>query len=818
MKKSTKLMISLGSIASVISLPLIAASCGGTKKEDPKPNNPELKEVQDSLNNVTVSVTDKNKLPNAVQVADVTIGGKVDGFTYVVEGLTPNNTTGELTIRVKSSKGQVSATRDLKISGFTRENSQNGDNQGDNGQKPSPTPETEQEKLAKKITFGYNGTINETVTDFDNTKITLGKNDGFNIDRSKTVLRKNTGLSNSIFPTRQTFAIAKLTLTKENKIFDFYVKFQTKQNNPVGIQVLKTEFDDGEDIKISVPANENEFKSQAEFVYNGNLRNKFDETKLRLVENFGFAYKILEKETGTFSTGDKYLVLKIRISKTEINEFDVYVRFTKEKGDFVDKLVFDNLKRATVKAEIENKIKYEGTLVVKDFSLDKVKGEQLPAGTTIEAKEVQKNDSKAIVKVLATKNSETFTYYVKFELESAKTKITFTTQNEFDTLAKQQKEATVKAEIENKIKYEGTLVIKDFSLDKVKGEQLPAGTTIEAKEVQKNDSKAIVKVLATKNSETFTYYVKFELESAKTKITFTTQNEFDTLAKQQKEATVKAEIENKIKYEGTLVIKDFSLDKVKGEQLPAGTTIEAKEVQKNDSKAIVKVLATKNSETFTYYVKFELESAKTKITFTTQNEFDTLAKQQKEATVKAEIENKIKYEGTLVIKDFSLDKVKGEQLPAGTTIEAKEVQKNDSKAIVKVLATKNSETFTYYVKFELESAKTKITFTTQNEFDTLAKQQKEATVKAEIENKIKYEGTLVIKDFSLDKVKGEQLPAGTTIEAKEVQKNDSKAIVKVLATKNSETFTYYVKFELESAKTKITFTTQNEFDTLNVKM
>nr|WP_277345691.1 lipoprotein 17-related variable surface protein [Mycoplasma phocoeninasale] len=222
--------LSPGSIASVISLPLIAASCGGTKKEDPKPNNPSQKDVQDSLNNVTVTVVDKNKLASAVKVADVTVNGKANGFTYVIESIIPNDTAGELAVKVKSSKGDISATKDLKIEGFTK--------------KITPAPEDEEQKLRREVSFTYNGTITESSTPQNfKDNIRLSGNSTFVIDPGGTIIVKIKTEASSVPPTVKKYALIKLTLKKESKSLDFYVKFALNTANVMGIKTDKEEFD-----------------------------------------------------------------------------------------------------------------------------------------------------------------------------------------------------------------------------------------------------------------------------------------------------------------------------------------------------------------------------------------------------------------------------------------------------------------------------------------------------------------------------------------------------------------------------------------------
>ncbi|MBN0970873.1 variable surface lipoprotein [Mycoplasma phocoeninasale] len=535
MKKSTKLMISLGSIASVISLPLIAASCGGTKKENPKPDNPELKEVQDSLNNVTVDVTNKNKLASTVQKNEVTIAGKIVGFTFTVESITANDTAGELTVVVKSTKGQTSATKTLTINGFKKQNNQNGGgNQGDDGQKPSPTPETEQEKLAKKITFDYKGTINDTVANFDTTKIILGKNDGFDIEKSQIVVKKKIGPALSIFPSNETFAIVKLVLKKENKMFDFYVKFQTKKDNPVGIQVLKSEFDSGEEIqKQNQEENmlsKQEFEKNAKFTYN-NLSNMFNKSNVKLTGVSGYDFDVINSLTSLDSVGElRHHIAKIAIKRNNKTLFEVFVKFIFTGNIFTNDKEYNDLlnKNAEEKLRTQITFTYAGPInkMGTDFQIGKItlaNNEDFKIDPNV-APVIKIN---VIVKLVLKNATKSHDFYVKFEAEKANAVVgnKDNIKAEFDKIvADELKAAEEKLRAQITFTYAGpinkmgtdfqigkiTLANnEDFKIDpnvapviKIKTEGQPAKTYVIVKLVLKN---------ATKSHD---FYVKFEAEKA----------------------------------------------------------------------------------------------------------------------------------------------------------------------------------------------------------------------------------------------------------------------------------------------------------------
>ncbi|QJG66530.1 hypothetical protein HGG64_02345 [Mycoplasma phocoeninasale] len=299
----------------MISLPLIAASCGGTKKEDPKPNNPELKEVQDSLNNVTVTVANKNKLASTVQNNEVTVG-TVAGFTFTVESVTGNDTTGELTVVVKSTKGQTSATKEFKISGFTKKSAD---------QQPK---ETEEQKLRREAIFKYNGTPTEaTSLNLDN--IVLEKNQGFQIDKANSQIKIKIEAS-TLPPSVKKYAIAKLVLKKETKSYDFYVKFQLEQENPNGTKTTKEEFDQIKEPEVLTP--EQKWEKIIITYKDNSLKNvvDFDFSNVELSDNTF----TLETSKSKFITKGNEVIAKL-VAKDGNKTFTKYLKLILSKNNVV---------------------------------------------------------------------------------------------------------------------------------------------------------------------------------------------------------------------------------------------------------------------------------------------------------------------------------------------------------------------------------------------------------------------------------------------------------------------------------------------------
>ncbi|AXE60789.1 proline-rich putative variable surface lipoprotein [[Mycoplasma] phocae] len=102
--------------------------------------------------------------------------------------------------------------------------------------------ELEEQKLRNTIIFTYQNSIDAKASNYDSKQIKLEKNDGFSIDHSKSEVNIKSEAISSIFPNIKNYAIAKLTLTKGTKSFDFYVKFEVEKTNSKGLQVDKSEF------------------------------------------------------------------------------------------------------------------------------------------------------------------------------------------------------------------------------------------------------------------------------------------------------------------------------------------------------------------------------------------------------------------------------------------------------------------------------------------------------------------------------------------------------------------------------------------------
>ncbi|MBN0970870.1 hypothetical protein JV176_02530 [Mycoplasma sp. CSL 7498] len=427
----------------MISLPLIAASCGGTKKENPKPENPELKEVQDSLNNVTVDVADKNKLASTVQKTDVTVG-TVTGFTFTVESVTGNDTTGELTVVVKSTKGQTSATKEFKISGFMKK---------DADQQPK---ETEEQKLRREVSFTYNGTITEgsTPQNFKD-NIRLSENSNFVIDPGATIIVKIKTEASSVPPTVKKYALIKLTLKKESKSLDFYVKFALNTANVMGIKTNKEEFDsiknqEQQPMPKPEPKLEDKLKS-VKYSFKGTITktSDFSKEKITIVDASEFT---LDLENSISTIKGNEILVKLVVKHGNVKFADVYVKFVvdaKTENPQVSALANSDEFDAALKEELKAKLamakySFKGTITkTSDFSKEKITIVDAPEFTldlensisTIKGNEI-------LVKLVVKHGNVKFAdVYVKFVVDANPQVSALANSDEFDAALKEELKA-----------------------------------------------------------------------------------------------------------------------------------------------------------------------------------------------------------------------------------------------------------------------------------------------------------------------------------------------------------------------------------------
>ncbi|AXE60797.1 hypothetical protein DA803_01695 [[Mycoplasma] phocae] len=403
-------MITPGSIASVITLPLVAAACNNTKTEPAPAPDPNLdqKAVTDSLNNIKIEVANKNKLPKEVKKTDITISDQVSGFTYSVESLSPNDKTGELTVKVKSTKNNLSATKDIKIEGFKKETKE--DDKKDKDDMPTPpAPKvlTEAEFKAK-AKFTYSGNLN---TNFDKSKIELKDADGYTFK----VLDFRSGLR----LTGEKFYVSKLEIQKENKKqYDVYVKFSADKIEFVNKEALQELIDQELSKKITEAVAD--FKTKAEYKYNGQITDSapyiFKSTNVAFKAD-GYTSTFVSSKT---KLGDSVLA-KFKIFKSDEQNvtFDVYVKFTynmmNKKADFTTKEEYDKL---AIKIELKDKIKYEGKVTIDTFNIAKIKLDDGIKDLKINVKErviKDKKNNKIIVQISASKNSNNYLFLVEFK-------------------------------------------------------------------------------------------------------------------------------------------------------------------------------------------------------------------------------------------------------------------------------------------------------------------------------------------------------------------------------------------------------------------
>ncbi|WP_170120263.1 lipoprotein 17-related variable surface protein [[Mycoplasma] phocidae] len=398
-----------GSIASVITLPLVAAACNNTKPE-PKPNT-DQEAVNKSLDNIKVEVADKNKLPKEVKKTDITISDQVSGFTYSVESLSPNDKTGELTVKVKSTKGSLGATKDFKIDNFKKE-TKNDDKKNDlDKNKLDLKKELKEFKDNAKFNYSMN-----VINPFNAFALKLTYKPGY--IHEVIDAKSKTNVAGEI-----QYHIVKISIKKETtKLFDVYIKLNANGSTFVDEKefIRITEEKKANELKTKTIIATKDFKSKAEYKYNGKLddtdANLFKQTNVILTKNDGY------KSTFEVSKVDligKAVIAKFNIvSITDVNvKFSVYVKFnyttSANKAEFVEKNFFEQLPTKEEQDKFKNaEFTYNGNL--NEFNLNMID----ISNKSFKINRIEKIDDPSqqilLVKIFATKDDKEFITYLKF--------------------------------------------------------------------------------------------------------------------------------------------------------------------------------------------------------------------------------------------------------------------------------------------------------------------------------------------------------------------------------------------------------------------
>ncbi|AXE60788.1 hypothetical protein DA803_01650 [[Mycoplasma] phocae] len=265
-----------GSIASVITLPLVAAACNNTNND---------------------KKDDGNKKPDSDK--------KPDGEK------TPDN------------------------------NNKNDDKKNDDKK------ETEEQKLRKEITFKYIGTIDDKNNlNLDNIK--LDKNNNFEIEKSNSEVKIK--IEATLFPpTVRKYSIAKLTLKKDDKSYDFYVKFKLDEKDPNGTKTIKSEFDEAKSLPTPTPQpkpdvkdpknfNDEELNNETIVKYKGKFENNFNfelDKHLEVKVPKGWTYKVITSKIGRkINDNEAHFTLILNNGERDVT---IFRKFLSEKGQLKDK-------------------------------------------------------------------------------------------------------------------------------------------------------------------------------------------------------------------------------------------------------------------------------------------------------------------------------------------------------------------------------------------------------------------------------------------------------------------------------------------------
>ncbi|AXE61021.1 hypothetical protein DA803_02920 [[Mycoplasma] phocae] len=247
MKKSIKILISLGTFASVITLPLIAASCGNSKgkdmdgktedkdkgKDKKEPDmdkkGPTTAELQEKLNKATFTYNSEFTNVNnfaidkiSISETDFTIqkdSAKSNFINYKDKGvlvqLTTLNKNREFLVYIKFMLSNTNKTVGTVIT------------------KQEFDKQKELNDKIKAVKFKYDEKIEKNKM-FDFKKLTIVGIDGFSIDETK-----------STYYLTEIFLYAKVTIKNSDVQAEYYVKLEFNKNKPESINVQAQEFDNG---------------------------------------------------------------------------------------------------------------------------------------------------------------------------------------------------------------------------------------------------------------------------------------------------------------------------------------------------------------------------------------------------------------------------------------------------------------------------------------------------------------------------------------------------------------------------------------------
>ncbi|WP_211305583.1 variable surface lipoprotein [[Mycoplasma] phocae] len=568
MKKSTKLMISLGSIASVITLPLVAAACNNTKPEptpapkpepkpepaptpkpepkpepaptpkpepkpEPKPKpapTPETKEEFEKIAKFSYigSLSDK------FETEKVKLNN-VSGYKFEVKD-TKNDTklTGEKfyvsKIQIKKENSALTFDAYVEFIGLSANNVQAkfvDKAMYDNLVKAELATE-----LAK-AEFSYKGTIAK-LADFNKANLQIAKVNGFTLDSNSIVSKNKTSQPNEV--------LVKIVVKHGDITFDdIYVKFAVGPTaNPKATKIEKTEFDGLEKAELATEL------AKAEFSYKGTIAKlaDFNKANLQITKVNGFTLDSNSIVSKNKTSQPNEVLVKIVVKHGDITFDDIYVKFAvgptaNPKATKIEKTEFDGLEKAELATELAKaEFSYKGTIAkLADFNkanlqITKVNGFTLDSNSIV-SKNKTSQPNEVLVKIVVKHGDITFDdIYVKFAVgPTANPKATKIEKTEFDGLEKAEL-ATELAKAE--FSYKGTIAkLADFNkanlqITKVNGFTLDSNSIV-SKNKTSQPNEVLVKIVVKHGDITFDdIYVKFAVgPTANPKATKIEKTEFE---------------------------------------------------------------------------------------------------------------------------------------------------------------------------------------------------------------------------------------------------------------------------------------------------
>ncbi|AXE60803.1 hypothetical protein DA803_01725 [[Mycoplasma] phocae] len=411
MKKTSKLMIMLGSVSSIIVLPLVAAACNNTNIE-PAPSPDEQKLKKEITFKYTGTINDNGSNFDLDKInLDKNNGFEID----------KNNSEVKIKIEAKSSvipffKKYAIAKLTLKKGNTSYEfyvkfEIEKTNPMGDKVSKEEfneakkQQKEIKEQELKNKIVFKYDGKISEDAKDFDLKNIKLEQNDDFQIVSNSLIVKKQIKLEGAITKINKKYAALKLDIKKGNTQIPFYLAFKTNVENPIGYVITKEEF---EKITDNIDASSLKFKyNKLEDLKNFNLSN---------IEIIGDQTKDLkiEKETALYNPfkDQNYLLIRITLENSFHQKSQyIYLKIYNNKRDIeiTDSNTFNEEFSQLAKTELMEKI----SELYKDNQPEKEKLEKMVNQTS--------NIDELLVIVDNIKVVETKSYFFKL-IEILKTK------------------------------------------------------------------------------------------------------------------------------------------------------------------------------------------------------------------------------------------------------------------------------------------------------------------------------------------------------------------------------------------------------------